>query len=125
MAGNVIRFLYRLSVLTAILAMAGFVVFRYVIPGMYAPVYPVVLLIVFLFTFITHALQLYLGSGNFTRFARIHMVMTLLRLMLYSVIIVLYLLYNRENLALFLSVVGVLYIVYTAFAVRELTEKRR
>ncbi len=124
MVGTVVRFLYRLSVLTAIMALAGFILFWFVFPEMYSPVYPVVLLIVFLFTFITHALQIYLGSSNFSRFARIHMVMTLLRLLLYSVIIVLYLLYNREDLALFLSIVGVLYITYTAFAVRELTYKK-
>jgi hypothetical protein len=117
------EFLLKITGTTLILAIVGGIIFHYFFESYYLQIFPFLLLFFYSFTLLTHALQSAQAKNNFSKFARIHMVVTLLRLFVFSAIIILYLIFFREKVASFVVVVAILYIVYTFLETRELTRK--
>lgn len=115
------EFLLKITGATLILVIIGGILFYYLFDRYFLQVFPYLLLFFFLFTILTHALQIGPARNNFSKFARIHMIVTLLRLFVFSAIIILYLIFLREKVASFIVVVVILYIVYTFIETRELT----
>lgn len=117
------EFLLKITGTTLILVIIGGILFHYFFDRYYLQVFPYLLLFFYLFTILTHAVQIAPARNSFSKFARMHMVITLLRLFVFSAIIILYLIFFTEKVASFVVVVAILYIVYTFLETKELTRK--
>jgi len=115
------RFIIRAVALTLLLGIAGVLIFTFFLKDFYFPLFPFVLLFFFGFTLGTHLLQVKKAQTGFSSFARSHMVITLVRLFVFSAVIVLYLIFSKVNVISFTVVVVILYMVYTIFETTELT----
>ena len=116
------QFTIKVIVLTLLLGLAGGLIFLYVIPSRYSPVFPFILLFVSLFTLISHYFHHSRIKADFSSFARAHMVITIVRLFVFSALTILYLVLSKENIVSFLVVVGILYIAFTLLETRELAK---
>lgn len=114
-------FITRAAALTLLLGIAGILIFTIFLKDFYFPLFPFVLLFFFVFTLGTHLLQVRQAQAGFSSFARSHMVITLVRLFVFSAIIVLYLIFAKVNVISFTMVVVLFYIVFTIFEITELT----
>lgn len=114
-------FIIRAVALTLLLGTAGALVFTFLLSDHYFTLFPFVLLFFLLFTTGTHLLQVRQAQAGFSRFARSHMVITLVRLFVFSAVIVLYLVFAKVNVISFTVVIVLCYIVYTIFETTELT----
>lgn len=115
------EFLLKITGVTLIIAIIGSILFYSFFSEFYLPVFPYLLLFFYSFTILTHAVQISPAKNSFQKFARIHMIVTLLRLFVFSAVIILYLIFMKEKVASFIVVVVLLYIVYTFLETRELT----
>lgn len=114
-------FIGRSVALTLLLGLAGALIFAFVLKDYYFSLFPFILLFFFLFTLGTHLYQVRQAQTGFSSFARSHMVITLVRLFVFSAIIVLYLVFSKVNVISFTVVVVLFYIVFTIFETVELT----
>jgi hypothetical protein len=114
-------YLVRLMLLTVLLAGTGSLLFLTVAKVHYFVLFPFVLIFFFLFSFSTHLYQLKYSGRNLAGFARSHMVVTLLRLVVYSAVVVLYFILSGEKAISFVVVIAVLYTSFTIFETRSLT----
>jgi hypothetical protein len=115
------EFLLKITGVTSILVIIGGILFHFFLSCYYLNVFPFLLLFFYSFTILTYAVQISPAKSSFSKFSRIHLIITLLRLFVFSAIIILYLIFFRENVASFIVVVVILYIVYTFIETRELT----
>ncbi len=99
--------------------------FSLVIPGYYLPVFPVLLLFFSGITLLIHRYQLNLAKKDMGKFTRSVMVVTFLKLVLYSVVAVVYIAVKPENALPFVIGLMALYLVYTIFEVAEISKISR
>ncbi len=116
-------FLKKITATTFLLAFVGGILFTFFFEDSFTPVFLFLLLFFYLFTIISHSYQSLRLKANFASFVRTHMIFTILRLFVYSAVIIVYLIFNQENVISFVAVVVVLYIVYTFLETRELTRQ--
>ncbi|WP_340111750.1 hypothetical protein [Maribellus mangrovi] len=114
-------FIARLTALTLALALIGWLVFSMFLPEYYLPVFPFLLAFFYAATTGIHAYQLSVAKKDIGKFARSNMLITFIKLMVYSIIAVVYILIDRENAVPFVVVLMTLYLVYTFFEVSNLT----
>lgn len=114
-------FIRRAAALTLLLGSAGALIFTFLLKDYYFFLFPFVLIFFFLFTLGTHLWQVRHVKAGFSSFARSHMVVTFVRLFVFSAIIVLYLVFSRVNIISFTTVVVICYIAFTIFETTELT----
>lgn len=115
------QYLQKIISLTIFLVLAGWVVFTYVLPQYYLPVFPFVLLFFVVFSVAIHAWQLHLSKSSIGKFTRSNMILTFLKLMIYSSFAIIYMANDRENAKTFTISFLILYLVFTAFEVIVLT----
>ena len=113
------KFLIKLLVITLSIAVIGGVVFTVFLPQYYLPILPFLLLFFFVVTLGVHAYQLQLAKKDMGKFTRSTMLVTFLKLVLYSILAVVYLTLNRENVLTFVICLMFLYIVFTYVEVSE------
>lgn len=116
------NFILKILGVTAILALAGWLVFTLFIPEYYLPVLPYALLFFMVVTVLIHAWQLNMARKDVAKFTRFSMLVTFFKLVIYSVFAVVYIANNPENAIPFVISLMVLYLVYTFFEVLELTK---
>lgn len=121
MTGILFRFFKRLSIVTVLLALVMFFLFGFFLKQFYIPVLPFVLLFFFLFTFLTYSYQIFVVNKGFGKFTRTSMLMTIIRLLVYTAFTALLIAYFRESAACLFIVIGVIYIVFTFFEVAEVS----
>jgi O-antigen/teichoic acid export membrane protein len=114
-------FLLKISIATLIMAAAGGIIFKLIMPGFYEPAFLLVLLICFVFTIIIHGWQIKAIRKGFVHFAKTNMIVTVSRLFFYAAIVIIYLIFNQENITAFIVVVAILYLVYNVLETKELT----
>jgi|LSQX01.3.fsa_nt_gb hypothetical protein len=105
-------FLLRITLATIILAGLGWILFIRVVPEMYLQILPWMLLFFFAITLLTYMLQ-HAARKNMRRFTHISMIVSMLRLILYSSFAFIYLYKKPENAVVFIACLAVCYIVYT------------
>lgn len=115
------RFVIKTFVAAAILVLFAWMVFGFVTPGKYLPVLPWMLAFIILITLITHAWLLSMAKKDMSRFARDNMIVSMLRLLLYSAFAFIYLYKKPEEPAVFVVSLVVCYIVFTYLAVADLS----
>lgn len=103
--------------LSVIIGAIGYVLFYTVLEDYYLPVFPFLLLFFIILNTVIHGVILKISRQNIARFTRNFMLSSSVKLLLYFVAILLYLLFSKENRLSFIVTFLVLYICYTAFEV--------
>lgn len=119
------RFIAKLTVLTLAVAVVGYLVFSLVFPEYYLPVLPVLLGFFYAVTIGIHAYQLRLAKTDMGKFTRSNMLVTFFKLVLYSVVAVVYIALDKGNAIPFVVCLMILYLVFTFFEVSEMTKIMR
>ena len=114
---------FLIKILIAVFSLAGMgtVLFVFIVPGKYLPVLPWMLLFFALITLVSHGYQHRLAKKDSARFVRNSMLISILRLFIYSIFAIVYLAVNTENIAVFVVCLVVFYGVFTFIEVADLT----
>lgn len=115
------QYILKIILLTALLTFAGWVVFTYFLPQYYLPVFPFVLLFFVLVSIAIHAWQIRLAKSAMGKFTRNNMVLTFLKLVIYSAFVIIYIATDKENAKIFAVAFMFLYLVFNTFEVILLT----
>lgn len=107
------------------LALLGGVVFSLFLPQYYLPVLPFLLLFFVVVTLLIHAYQLNLAKKNIAKFARNNMLITFVKLVLYSVVAVAYIAFDSENAVIFVVCIMLIYLIFTFIEVVEISRISR
>lgn len=118
-------FIAKLSALTLIAALVGWLVFSLLLPQYYLPVLPWLLIFFYVFTLIIHAYQLNLAKKDFGKFSRSNMLITFIKLIVYSVLAIVYIALDKENAFPFVICLFFLYLIFTFFEVSEISKLSR
>jgi hypothetical protein len=116
------KFITRILIAGIVMVILGWIVFTYLLPGKYLPVLPWMLAFFAITAILTHAWQVKQAKKKMGLFTRNSMIVSLLRLMLYSAFALIYLANNQENAVVF---VVCLVFVYSLFTILEVSEISR
>lgn len=114
------NYLIKLLVFTAVLAVAGILMFTIVVPQFYLPVFPWVLLFFALSSAGIHAYQIHMAKSDMGKFTRGNMIVTFTKLLIYSAFAIIYFAVDTENAKVFVAVFLLLYLVFAVFEVISL-----
>lgn len=114
------RFIGKILIAAVALATAGWAIFTWFAPNHYLPVLPWMLAFFTVVTILIHAWQLSLAKKDMGRFTRSSMIVSLLRLVLYSGFAIVFLINRSENIPAFVVSIVVVYIVFTFLEVADL-----
>lgn len=115
------KFIIKTFAAALILLAFGWIVFTFFVPDKYIAVLPWMLLIFLIITLITFIFQLKVAKKDMARFSRISVLVSFLRLVLYSAFAFIYLAKKPENAAVFVVCLVIFYLVFTFLEVAELT----
>jgi hypothetical protein len=107
--------------ISLILFLSGWLVFSQFIPQYYIPVLPFLLMFFVVTTVLFHAYQLQLAKKDMAKFTRSTMLISFLKLFLYSIFAVIYIALDTENAVVFVICLMLFYIVFTTFEVISIT----
>ena len=116
------KFITKIILIALALSLIGWVVFTFIIPQFYLPVLPYMLLFFLLITTIVHAWQLKMAKKDIAKFTRSNMLITFLKLVVYSVFAVIYIAIDRENALVFVICLMIIYLVLSFIEVSDLTQ---
>ncbi len=119
------RFTVRIFIASIVLVVFGWVIFRFFVPEQYIPVLPWMLAFFALVTIVSHGFQLRMAKKDMAKFARYSMLVSLFRLVLYSLFAIIFLAGNTENTAVFVVGLVVTYLVFTFLEVIDLARITR
>lgn len=119
------NFIVKLTVITLGIALIGWFVFSMLLPEYYLPALPFLLLFLYAATISIHAYQVSLAKKDIGKFARSNMLITFFKLILYSVVTIVYIIFDKENAIPFVVCLMLLYLVFTFVEVSESTKMVR
>lgn len=119
------KFIIKLTAITLGLALIGWFVFSMLLLEYYLPALPFLLLFLYATTISIHAYQVSLAKKDIGKFARSNMLITFFKLILYSVVTVVYIVFDKENAIPFVVCLMLLYLVFTFVEVSESTKMVR
>jgi len=119
------QFIAKLTLLTIGIALIGWLVFSLFFPDYYLPILPYLLVFFYLVTIGIHSYQLRLAKKDIGKFTRSNMLITFFKLIIYSVVAVVYIALDKTNAVPFVLCLMVLYLIFTFFEVSELTKITR
>lgn len=119
------NFILKLTVVTIGIAIIGGLVFSLFLPEYYLPGLPVLLLFFYLITLLVHSYQLKLIKKDIGKFARSNMLITFFKLIVYSVIAVIYIALDSANAIVFVICLVIIYSVFSFLEVSELSRITR
>jgi len=114
------KFITNIVLISVVLALIGWLIFSQFIPQYYLPVFPFILLFFAVTSVTIHAYQLQLAKKDMAKFTRSNMIVTFLKLFLYSAVAIIYFAVDPQNAKVFVVNFVLLYIVYTVFEVLSL-----
>lgn len=115
-------FIIKLTGITLTIALIGWLIFSLSLPGYYLPVLPFLLLFFYFTTLGIHSFLLKMSKKDLGKFTRSSMLVTTFKLLLYSVVAVIYAALDKKNALPFFICLMLLYIVYTVFEVIEISK---
>ncbi|MFW5756131.1 MAG: hypothetical protein ACOCWK_05985 [Tangfeifania sp.] len=128
MSRELIRFIIKILVAALLLVAAGWIVFTFYFPEKYLPVLPWMLAFFTVATVLIHSWQLTVAKKNMAKFTQNSMIVSLLRLVLYSGFAIVFLITHSENIAVFVVCIAVVYLIYTfleVFDLQKLTKQKK
>ncbi len=114
------KFIIKILAAALILFVFGWIIFTFFVPAKYIDILPWMLLIFLIITLVTFIFQLQVAKKDMARFSRISILVSFLRLVLYSAFAFIYLAKRSENAAVFVVCLVILYLVFTFLEVTEL-----
>jgi len=114
------RFIISIALISILLALIGWLVFSQFIPQFYLPVFPFLLLFFAGSSLLIHNFQLQLAKKSMANFTNSIMLVTFLKLFLYSAVAVIYIVVDTENAKIFVIGLMLLYLIFTTFEVSAL-----
>lgn len=115
------QFIAKLTILTLSIALIGWLIFSLAIPEYYLSVFPFLLIFFYLVTIGIHAYQLNLSKKDMGKFTRSNILVTFFKLVLYSVVAIVYIALHKENAIPFVVCLMLVYLIFTFFEVSEIT----
>lgn len=119
---NIRKFVVKVLIAATVMVVLAWVVFAYLLPGYYLPVLPLMLAFFTIVAIVSHAWQVKLAKRDLSVFTRNSMLISMLRLMLYSIFAFAYLAFYQTNAAVF---VVCLVFVYSVFTILEVSDMAR
>ena len=119
------QFAVKLFGITIAIALLGWLAFSLFFAEYYLPVLPFLLLFFFVVTLLIHAYQLHLSKKDIGKFARSNMLITFFKLIIFSVVAVVYIAIDSENALVFVICLMLLYLVFTFVEVVEITRTQK
>ena len=111
------KFIIRGIIISLILIIAGFFLFMTVLKEFFSFSFPVLLLVIFLITVLFHRYLIYTTEGSNRKFPAKFLGATGIKMGLYMILIILYVVIDSENAVPFLLVFMIIYIIFTIFEV--------
>ncbi len=116
------NFIVKLTLLTLAIALLGGLAFTLFIPEHYLHVFPALLLLFFIVTMLVHIYLRKFLNKKPGKFMSRSMLVTFLKLMLYSAIGIIYIMVDTQHAVSFVIGLMLLYLIYTFFAIKELSK---
>ncbi|MCD4724484.1 MAG: hypothetical protein K8R63_06535 [Bacteroidales bacterium] len=110
-------FIRKTAITTIVVIAAGMLLFTNIPAEYYSPAFPFIVGFFFFVTIIVFYYMLKAVDKRPARFVNVFMLTTMLKLMLYLAVMVVYVLLNREDAKPFILTYLVLYIIYTVLEV--------
>lgn len=114
------KFVIHIFLISVILGLVSWLVFSKVIPQFYLPAFPFLILFFAGFTILIHYYQLKMAKKNMAKFTRSNMLVTFIKLFLYSVVAIVFIATDRNNAKVFVVYFVLLYVVFTIYEVFSL-----
>lgn len=115
-------FLRRLFLITLVIVLAGFLFFGFFLQKYYTPALPLLLFFVVLFTWISYTWLVKSSEKNIGKFTRVTMIITMVRFVIFGLLALIWLLIFRQDGLTFVISLGILYLIYTALEISEVTK---
>lgn len=115
-----IRFIYRILLLTALVAIAGILVFSLLLKEYYLSVFPLLLVFFCVLNILVHWLLVYSSEIKKLKFETAHMLSFFIKFIGYIIFTLIYLQNHKENFKIFVAVLFILYIIYTSFEIKSI-----
>ena len=119
---NLIRFITKVTGISALIAVIGWLVFSLFLPQYYLSILPYMLLFFLVVTILIHVYQLKLAKKDLAKFTRSNMLITFFKLIIYSIFAVVYISINSEDALVFVVCLMLLYLIFSFIEVVELTK---
>lgn len=119
MENNFNKFLKGLSIYSAIIFAVGTVLFLTLLRPFFLIVFPFVLVFYYVSTLVLHRYMLKITRSDVSRFSFRFMILSFLKMFIYIVFGVLYIVFDESNAVTFLIAYLVLYVAYAIFEVRS------
>lgn len=114
------RFITNLILISVVLVLTGWLIFSQFIPQYYLPVFPFILIFFVVSSAAIYAYQLQLAKKDMAKFTRSNMIITFLKLFLYSAAAIVYIAVDTKNAKIFVIFFVLLYVIFTVFEVLSL-----
>lgn len=111
------KFITRGIIISLILSIAGFFMFITILKEYFSFSFPVLLLVIFLINVLFHHYLIRSAGGSNRKFPAKFLGATAIKMGLYLVLIILFVVFDRENAVPFLFVFMIIYVVFTIFEV--------
>ncbi len=119
MEGNFSKFLKGLSIFTLIILGVGTILFLTIFKKHFLNIFPFVLLFYYISTLLLHRYMLKITRKDVSSFSFKFMMLSFLKMFIYIIFGVLYIVINEESAVVFLVVYLILYVAYAVFEVRS------
>ena len=121
MSGNLKRFIAKIVGIGLGITFIGWLVFSFLIPQYYLPVFPYLLAFFVIVAILVHAYQIRLAKKDIAKFARMNMIVTFIKLIIYSIFAIVYIANDSENAWIFVVGLLLLYLVFSFLEVSEIS----
>lgn len=119
MENSFLKFIKGLTYYTLIILGVGAVLFLTVFKSYFLIILPVVLLFYYISTLVLHKFMLKISQKDISRFSFKFMMLSLIKMFVYIIFGVLYIVIDEENAVIFLIVYLILYVAYAIYEVRS------
>jgi len=111
------KFIKRGIIISLVLSIAGFFLFITILKEYFSFSFPVLLLVIFLINVLFHRYLIRSAGGSNRKFPVKFLSATAIKMGLYLVLIILFVVFDRENAIPFLFVFMIIYVIFTIFEV--------
>jgi len=119
MKNNFFIFIKGLTLYTLLILVLGSVLFLTVLKSYFLPILPFVLFFYYISTLVLHKFMLQISQKDISRFSFKFMMLSLIKMFIYIIFGVLYIVIDEENAVIFLVVYLILYVAYAIYEVRS------
>lgn len=120
MSADFLSFLKRSTLVSIILFIIGLVVFKFLIPNFYQPMFPFLLLFFYLLSLILQYLLHKIAKMNMLRFSVRFMAITMSKMFALIILALVYILLNKEGAVAFIVVFFLLYVTFTILEIQDI-----